>query len=113
MSALGIRLPASHDEWALYQLPANLNLPSGTRIQKHGYGCRFKNERVYVDFDFGANGEIDGFDCWRLYDFSRGRLSSKYGFESEKELEEEFENACKANALKFSGYILWYLRDTA
>jgi hypothetical protein len=112
MSALGIQMPASNDEWAHYRLPADLNLPSGTRIQKHGYGCRFKNELVYVDFDFGANGEIAGFDCWRLYDFCRGQLSTKYDFESEKELKEKFEKACEANELNFSGYILWYIRDS-
>ncbi len=113
MTALGIRMPTSNDEWALYRLPNELNLPPCTRMQKHGYGCRFKNSLVYVDFDFGANGETNGFDCWRLYDFCRGQLSTKYGFESKTELEEEFANACEANELIFSGYILWYTRRAA
>jgi hypothetical protein len=113
MTEMGIPLPSSNDDWAYYQLPDGLILPPGTRMQKHGYGCRFKNDDVYVDFDFGANGEIDGFDCWRLYDFCRGHLRSKYGFASETELNESFDCACNASELVFSGYILWYNRTSA
>lgn len=108
---MGVPKPSSNGEWAFYRLPDEFVIPNGTRIQKHGYGCRFKNERVYVDFDFGEHGEINGFDCWRLNDFCRKNLKARYGFDSQKDLERAFEDACLANELTYSGYILWYDRS--
>ncbi len=110
LASMGVPRPTSNNEWAFYQLPKDLVIPSGTRIQKHGYGCRFKNELVYVDFDFGEHGEIDGFDCWRLQDYCRERLTTRYGFDSQKDLERAFDDACEAKELIYSGYILWYDR---
>ena len=111
LASMGVPKPTSNNEWAFYRLSDELVIPTGTWIQKHGYGCRFKNERVYVDFDFGERGEINGFDCGRLTDFCRDNLKSKYGFDSQKDLERAFEDACLANELVYSGYILWYDRS--
>lgn len=35
----------------------------------HGVGCRIEKGETSVDFDFGPNGRIDGFDAWRLHVF--------------------------------------------
>lgn len=112
LNSMGVPKPASNNEWAMFQLPDDLVAPTGTRIFKHGYGCRFKNELVDVDFDFGEYGEIDGFDCWRLYDFCLKNPTKTLGFDSQSELEVAFEEACDAEELIYSGYLLWYDRQT-
>jgi hypothetical protein len=45
-----------------------------------------------VDFDFGDEGEINGFDPYRLALFASERLKN-FGFKSETELNEAFEGA--------------------
>jgi len=33
----------------------------------HGIGCRIYLSEICVDFDYGPNERVDGFDPWRLY----------------------------------------------
>jgi hypothetical protein len=47
----------------------------GVKYQLHGIGCRINSSTGSVDFDYGPNGEINGFDTWRLYNFARDRPS--------------------------------------
>jgi hypothetical protein len=70
--ALGVRLPASNREWVslcaecgLY----NVRWVNGIQIYAHGYGIELVLEDVTIDFDWGAAGEPDGFDAWRLWNF--------------------------------------------
>ncbi len=56
--------------WRIRELTPEIILPSGTTLHPHGYGIRVISENLNVDFDWGDNGEPDGFDGWRLYWFS-------------------------------------------
>lgn len=38
----------------------------------HGIGCRTELEGYLVNWDFGPEGRIDGFDAWRLWQFASG-----------------------------------------
>jgi hypothetical protein len=62
-----------------------------------------------VDFDFGANGQYDGFDPWRLKSFAKGRIA-EYGLSSEQEIDSLFDQAIQSGALVYSGHTLYYLR---
>ena len=42
---------------------------SGHKIRPHGYGMEINVGDITIDFDFGENGEINGFDAWRLENF--------------------------------------------
>jgi hypothetical protein len=42
----------------------------------HGYGVELKIRGLIIDFDWGDNGEADGFDVWRLYNFAVENHSS-------------------------------------
>lgn len=108
----GISQPRSNTEWACDDLPQTGILPGGVKYYKHGYGCAVHLKDGTVDFDFGENGEINGFDTWRLTCFAHGKLLW-YGFESEDELKMCFNAAVAAGELRYSGYILYYLRETA
>ncbi len=39
---------------------------SGYKIRPHGYGMEINVGGKTIDFDFGENGEFNGFDAWRL-----------------------------------------------
>ena len=43
----------------------------GLRYAFHGLGCWISDGKLSVDFDFGPEGEVGGFDAWRLHVFSR------------------------------------------
>lgn len=59
---------------------------------KHGFGCEVYLRPFPVDFDFGDEGEINGFDPYRLARFASERLKN-FGFKSETELNKAFEDA--------------------
>jgi hypothetical protein len=70
---LQIPLPKSGPDWVHYcwnngiQKLKELN---GVPIYAHGYGIELKIGELTIDFDWGPNGEADGFDAWRLYNFT-------------------------------------------
>ena len=110
LEAVGISRPASNTEWATTDFPQRGRMPGGFAFYPHGYGCAVHGPGWVVDFDFGSAGEIDGFDSWRLRSFARKRLAD-YGFESEKEIDLAFQRAKENNDFRFSGYLLYYLRE--
>lgn len=90
MKRSGIAMPYSANCWIDTQIPAQGKLQSGISYFKHGCGCRVYFSTGDVDFDFGEQGEIGGFDSWRLSDFAKGKLA-KYGFDTIEEVRECFE----------------------
>jgi hypothetical protein len=65
MSRSGIEIPSSSFAWIQTDIPFRGTLDDGVPYFKHGAGCEVIFETGPVDFDFGENGEIDGFDLWR------------------------------------------------
>jgi hypothetical protein len=110
MESAGISRPKSNLDWTVRKDPGRITLSSGFSFYKHGFGCSVDGPEWGVDFDFGDQGQIDGFDAWRLYDFARRRLSH-YGFTSEEDIGSAVRQAADADELSFSGYILYYLTD--
>lgn len=111
LEANGIPRPNSTMDWIAYDVPQIGQLVDGGKYFIHGFGCTVKTPEIYVDFDFGEQGQIDGIDCYRMSDFARERLSTEYGIDDERELKRIFDDACKSGDLVDSGYILWYLRS--
>jgi hypothetical protein len=111
LETAGIPRPGTNTEWVESHDFGRMSLPNGFEAYKHGFGCSVDGPEWGVDFDFGAQGQIDGFDAWRLYDFARRRLE-QYEFSSEKEIETAVRSAADAGDLEFSGYILYYVTNT-
>jgi len=65
---------------------------SGYKIRPHGIGMEIKVDGSKVDFDFGMNGEFNGFDAWRLSEFVRCN-KIKSAIKSEKEFKSLLELA--------------------
>jgi hypothetical protein len=41
----------------------------GITFNFHGIGCRIDGKDANIDFDFGPDGTVGGFDSWRLMQF--------------------------------------------
>jgi len=48
---------------------------NGLEFRFHGIGCWISDGTVSVDFDFMPDGQIGGFDAWRLHVFSEENSS--------------------------------------
>ena len=110
MHRSGIPQPLTNTDWVGTDIPQHGELEGGVRYFKHGYGCAVSLPTGTVDFDFGAQGKINGFDAWRLAGFAGDALPN-YGFADEDALIECFKAEVAAGSLVYSGYILYYLAD--
>ncbi|WP_322846466.1 DUF6896 domain-containing protein [Pseudomonas sp. B33.4] len=72
----------------------------GVKYQLHGIGCRINSSTGSVDFDYGPNGEINGFDTWRLYNFARDRPSKHKKYCDEETIKKELEEYIKLKKIK-------------
>ena len=78
---LNLPLPSSGRDWVRYCSDNGLyevRHLNGVGFYAHGYGVELKLEGMTIDFDWGPEGETDGFDGWRLYNFT---LDNKTGVE--------------------------------
>lgn len=108
----GMTMPHTSFGWVKTDVPGRGVLDGGIEYFKHGAGCEVRLETGTVDFDFGEHGEIDGFDLWRLTEFTRTRLPC-FGFDSAEQIEQAFNAAVACGDLERSGYALYYLAGTA
>jgi hypothetical protein len=108
----GIPLPESNRGWSLNGLQQRGVLPSGATYAKHGYGCCVKLPEGEIDFDFGANGEYDGFDAWRLWRFAEPR-SDRYGPTTHELLDEQLNRLHRQGVLSKDphGSLYYYRHD--
>ncbi|WP_448654326.1 DUF6896 domain-containing protein [Pseudomonas fluorescens] len=66
----------------------------------HGIGCRVYLPGICIDFDYGPDGRVDGFDAWRLYIYAC-ELPRRYKKYTNKEfLEHEFNAYLKTGKAK-------------
>jgi len=110
MNRSGIKMPYSAFAWIQANIPARGILDGDVLYFKHGAGCKVIFETGSVDFDFGEDGEIDGFDLWRLTQFA-GQGHLNYGFRSPEEIKLAFNVATKSGELLYSGSCLYYLTN--
>ncbi len=68
----------------------------------HGIGCKVHiSKKDIVDFDYGENGRIDGFDEWILCEFIRTRRK-QYSKVQESDIKQWFREAIEAKEIKKS-----------
>jgi hypothetical protein len=84
-------------------------LGAGSRYRKHGYGCDVTGDSWSVDFDFGDEGQIDGFDEWRLEIFLMENPQSSE-VTTVEHLRNSFRAAVEAGEIIYSGRHLYYLK---
>ncbi len=86
----------------------------GVKYELHGIGCRINLSTGSVDFNYGPNGEINGFDVWRLYNFARERPSKYKKYCDKKNIEKELEEYINLKKIKKMSAIsnLYVLTDS-
>lgn len=82
----------------------------GYKIRPHGYGMEIKVDGKTIDFDFGINGEIDGFDAWRLSCFSR-RNNLINRLKSEEDIKSAILSAVESGHIVKSEGLNYYIRS--
>ncbi len=111
MTESGLKTPSSNAEWLDLKIPEHGYLKGGVRYYKHGFGCWVHLPEGKVDFDFGRNGQIDGFDEWRLWNFCQDS-TRKYGFETLQAISDCIRHAVEEGTIVASSYILYYVVDS-
>lgn len=104
----GIKMPSSRNNWIELDIPTEGELISGERYYKHGTGCLVTLSTGEVDFDFGENGEIGGFNSWWLFRFAGNKLKN-YGFNNIDEIEQFLNEELEAGKIICPDYDLYYL----
>ncbi|KPA98218.1 hypothetical protein PF70_01616 [Pseudomonas asplenii] len=112
MQRSGFELPATPIDWLAADIPEQGTLEGGVRYFKHGHGCAVLLSTGAVSFDFGAQGQIDGFNVGRLAGFAASRLPG-YGFATEDALKACFKAEVEQGALVYSGDVLYYVAGAA
>ncbi|WLI09330.1 hypothetical protein PSH66_13675 [Pseudomonas sp. FP597] len=49
------------------KIPQRGSIANEVTYELHGIGCRVYLAETCIDFDYGPDERIDGFDRWRLY----------------------------------------------
>jgi hypothetical protein len=106
MLGAGIRLPETNMRWVSQQIPSPYPLAGEGVLRKHGFGCEVRWSGGSVDFDFGENGEVDGFDEWRLWKYCQ---SNTYGsmFSTEADLKAAVQEAVNEKLIRQKGRLLF------
>ena len=76
--------------WRSGQIERCGEIIDGVEYELHGIGCAIHFPAESVDFDYGSNNRIDGFDEWRLYMYATDRPVKYKKYTDMKFLESEF-----------------------
>lgn len=79
----------------------------GFRIRPHGYGMEVNVGGSTIDFDFGANGELNGFDAWRLFNFVEANKLNTI-LNTEDKIEDSIERAMESGDIIKSQGLNYY-----
>jgi hypothetical protein len=79
--------------WRDNDIPQKGNLTDDVKYELHGIGCLLVYPEYEVDFDFGPDERIDGFDLWRLSQYVAGRVNRYPEYEDTNNLKRDFEQA--------------------
>ncbi|MCB0803557.1 MAG: hypothetical protein KDB74_10695 [Flavobacteriales bacterium] len=107
---LNLPIPITNNEWVVFRMENKKAIKDYSKYQifPHGYGLSLKTPDFFIDFDFGENGEINGFDAGRLFNFiSKNKIKSS--LKNQKIIEQVIADQINKNKVVYSGYINHYL----
>ncbi|WET42522.1 DUF6896 domain-containing protein [Citrobacter enshiensis] len=110
MQRSGIRMPSSRNDWIESDIPKTGELDGGVKYFKHGAGCLVSLSTGKVDFDFGEEGQIGGFNLWWLIQFA-GKNLKDYGFKNKDEVAECLNKAIDVGELICPDHDLYYIAN--
>ena len=104
---LDVSLPITSIEWTCIGKEQRGETTDGIRYFIHGYGIAMNDGLLKVDFDIGDEGQINGIDPWKLFEFVREN-NITCSFVDGKSIERALKEAVSLNQVSFSGYQLYY-----
>ena len=105
---LRVPKPASNMEWPVVCIDHKIDRRcrlNDIDVYTHGYGVELNIGDLTIDFDWGENGEPDGFDAWRLYNFTFDNGGSD-SYTHDK-IQEWIDAAVAAGELTKSGFLYY------
>lgn len=107
----GLKQPQHPLEWQMSGIPQKGYLDPDGKIFYflHGYGCCIHLLSGRVEWDFGSEGQINGFDIWRLHEFAEKGTQAFLDFRDMATLQSVFAEAESKGLIKKSDYILYYI----
>ncbi|TMU69850.1 hypothetical protein FGA82_29155 [Pseudomonas fluorescens] len=86
--------------WRSKQIERCGEITDEIQYELHGVGCAIHFPSESVDFDYGSNSRIDGFDVWRLYIYASDRPLMYEKYCNKKTLEKEFKELIYLNRIE-------------
>ena len=88
---------------------------NGVEFSFHGIGCWAVVDGLEVDFDFGPDSRIDGFEPWRLWRFAEQQPETYPLFRQVEDVKKAMERLERSGEIECSRAMpsstLWYLRS--
>lgn len=89
---------------------------NGIEYSFHGVGCLGVVDGLEVDFDFGPDERIDGFDAWRLWRFVEQQPEAYPQFQRKEDVKAALERLARSDEIECPGAYpsphLWYLKPS-
>lgn len=109
----GMTIPMTNNHWIDWSQDQykkdEFKNEQNIKIFPHGFGLSYRDEKLFIDFDFGDDGESTGFDVNRLWLFIETN-KIKTLFTNNKQIKKVVGFEVESGALEFSGYINYYKR---
>ncbi|KAA8739103.1 hypothetical protein FE275_19240 [Pseudomonas koreensis] len=86
--------------WRSKQIERCGEITDEIQYELHGVGCAIHFPSESVDFDYGSDNRIDGFDVWRLYIYASDRPSKYKKYCDKKTIEKEFQEYIASGRIK-------------
>lgn len=98
--------------WHDGEVPQEGKLTDSVEYELHGIGCCVFFPDREVDFDFGPDLRVDGFDLWRLQQYIK-RNANPEKYPSLDELEVSFKNLVESGRIKkiYNNSNLYFFSD--
>ena len=107
---LNVELPISNTDWTGIDSDQLGTTPCGIKYFIHGYGIAMSDGNIKVEFDLGDEGQINGFDAWRLGSFVADNNINTTLING-KDIERAIKKSETNGEVIFSGYINYYLTN--
>jgi hypothetical protein len=86
--------------WRSNKIPQRGTVVADVTYELHGIGCSVYLSEICIDFDYGPDGRVDGFDAWRLYMYACEMPRKYKKYTNKDSLEREFNAYLKEGKAK-------------
>ncbi|MBC3304342.1 hypothetical protein H0Z09_24715 [Pseudomonas sp. SWRI18] len=86
--------------WRSKRIPQRGSVTDNVTYELHGIGCRVYLPDACIDFDYGPDDRVDGFDLWRLYMYVCEVPHKYQKYTEESALKEDFNEYLKLGKAK-------------